>query len=197
MHPATSIEESWARPSRKPSPSVLWPTRSPSSTTTQLTASSLSAAPLRRSIRAATAALWGMVTDRPANRSARNPSRARAASPASTSRATKAQSRPVALKAALSRAGDRECRTGLPITAAIRVVPLIGIRRFWSASATTQILLDADPPCPLEFVTGDGEGVGPGYVALVGTHIVEPVAVSRCQGGFERGSSWRGDWCRR
>ncbi|GIT46330.1 MAG: hypothetical protein Ct9H300mP12_09150 [Acidimicrobiales bacterium] len=86
--PVTSIPESCARPSRKPSPSVLCPTNWPSSTTTQFTAPSAVASSVHRSTSAATAALWGMVTDRPEIPRARIPSKAPRADPSATSRAT-------------------------------------------------------------------------------------------------------------
>ena len=70
---------------------------------------------------AAAASLWGIVTDRPPIPSARMPSTASATSPGATSKARYTQSRPSARKAALWMAGDRECRTGDPMTAASRV----------------------------------------------------------------------------
>jgi hypothetical protein len=79
---------------------------------------------VRRSIRPATASLWGMVTDRPPIIRARIPAMAPAVAPARTGKARKAQSRPAARKAALWRTGESEWRIGYPMTAATRVAPV-------------------------------------------------------------------------
>ena len=71
----------------KPPPSVLWPTNMPSSATTQFTAPRASASGVQQSTAAATAALWGMVTDRPPNPRVRMACRALVAPPSGTSKA--------------------------------------------------------------------------------------------------------------
>ena len=108
-----------AKPATNPVPSVFSARSRPSTpTTTQLAASSSRTASLASSAAAAASALRGMVTDSPARPSVLAASRARAPDPAGTSKAAKTQSSPTSAKAALWMAGDREWRTGSPITAA-------------------------------------------------------------------------------
>jgi hypothetical protein len=70
--------------------------------------------------------LCGVVTASPPIPSVRIAATAAAPLPGATSNATIRQSTPAASKAALCSAGDNECRTGDPITAATRVAPVIG-----------------------------------------------------------------------
>ncbi len=105
-----------ASEARNPAPSVLAPYSAPSRLITQLTAPSRPATALRSSMRAATSALCGMVTETPATPRARRPSSAAATFPAATSNPTEIQLSPSAAKAALCRRGEREWRTGEPMT---------------------------------------------------------------------------------
>ena len=67
---------------------------------------------LHSSTRAAASALWGMVTEIPANPSARTPSSAPATRPGATSKAREVQLRSKTANAVLWSSGESEWRTG-------------------------------------------------------------------------------------
>ena len=184
-----------------PAPSVLSPPRrTRRRRTTQLTAPSRSATADRRSTRAATASLWGMVTDRPRMPRARAPARASAgaARPAPGSPPTPSRAR-ARRRRCCADAGDSEWATGSPITPTTAVAAdsrrgrrrtgALGIdaslaRRSGQAALFGQGLVG--------LLLGEGVGEGLGAVGLH-HHEVQPGPGGRVEGGLEGGPGREAD----
>src|SRR5918997_7191864 len=189
--PDTSTPRSSRRASRKPAPSVLSPTSSSPRRNTQFTAPSSAATVVRSSTASQTAALWGIVTESPPIPSVRMAATASPPRPVAPSNAAYTQSRSAAAKAAFRIVGESEWRTGLPTTAARRVVPVITPG---APSALAGIL--APGLGRQEVVVVVGEVAGP--VVLGGVEDVPaPVALGRRERGLDARPARRGDRCRR
>ena len=172
--PAGSTPASRRRLSTNPSPSVLSPTSRSPSRNTQFTAPSAAATGVVASTAPWAAGLVGHGDRQPPDAQRAGGLDRGGPWPSGTSRATKAQSAPVAAKAALRMVGDSEWRIGEPMTAASRVSPVItGRPRPHSAPEALGRALGLQPQ---ELVVVVGEGVVP---VGVGQDVPPPGTVRR------------------